>query len=74
MMIVIITFFCVSPDPFAAERIARSGPVIYFLFDKVLRGAFFGALAGTFLYIWTWLPMGALWHILSGWIENAPRR
>lgn len=70
MMLVIITISCVTPDPFAAERIARSGYVMYFLEDKLLRALFFGGLVGTFMFSWAWLPMAALWHALMKWIER----
>ena len=62
--ILVILMFCVQRDPFSAERIAHSGPLLYFLGDRLLRGIFFAFIAAI-MYVWAWIPMGILWQIAS---------
>lgn len=67
MVIVVILSFLVIEDPFALERIAQRGWLLYLLLDKVARGLILGASFASIAFVWVWVPVGAFWYFLLRW-------
>lgn len=53
-----------TPDPFASQRIAEKGWLLYVLLDKAIRGLLFGIFFSSIAFCWLWIPLGALCYFL----------
>ena len=71
VVLLMILLFLLTEDPFASQRITKSGWVQYVLLDKVLRGLLFGVVLGSISLSPIWIPIGIVWYALLRWSMKA---
>lgn len=64
VVVMTVVIMLMTPDPFASQRIAEKGWLLYVLLDKVVRGLFFGIFFSSIAFCWLWIPFGAFCYFL----------
>ncbi len=67
---IVVFAMLITPDPFAAERIAEKSWLLYVLIDKVARGLVFGIFFASIAYVWAWVPVGVFCYLLLRWAHG----